>query len=92
MSCAEIRAARVLMLHQFPESRRALGVGERRVTKALMIPSEFVLLTKSYSVFMSLEVLSVLRADNVLSFMLLGLFAVLIFKRVLRKSQKQLSR
>lgn len=87
MSCAEIRA----QLRQFPENRRALGVGEHRVAKALMIPSDFVLLTKSYSVFMSLKVLSVLLADYVLSFMLLGLFAVLIFKHVLRKSQNQLS-
>lgn len=73
MSCVETCAAGVLMLHQFPESRRALEVGEHRVTKALMILSEFVLLTKSYSVFMNLKVLSVLFAGNVLSFMLLGL-------------------
>lgn len=59
------------------------------MAKALMIPSEFVLLTKS---FMSLKVLSVLFADTVLSFVLLGLFAVFILKHVLRKSQKQLSR
>lgn len=32
--------------------------------------------------------LPVLFADNVLSFMLLGFFAVFIFKRVLKKSQK----
>lgn len=62
------------------------------MAKALMIPSEFVLLTKSYSAFMSLKVLSVLFADTVLSFVLLGLFAVFILKHVLRKSQKQLSR
>lgn len=59
------------------------------MAKALMIPSEFVSLTKS---FMSLKVLSVLFADTVLSFVLLGLFAVFILKHVLRKSQKQLSR
>lgn len=59
------------------------------MAKALMIPSEFVLLTKS---FMSLKVLSVLFADTVLSFVLLGLFAVFILKHVFRKSQKQLSR
>lgn len=47
-----------------PESRRALEVGEHRVAKVLMMPSEFVLLTKSYSVSMSLKVLSVLFADN----------------------------
>lgn len=57
-----------------------------------MIPSEFVLLTKSYSVFMSLKVWSVLFADNILSFMLVALFAAFLFKHVLRKSQKQLSK
>lgn len=65
MSCAEICAAEVLMLYEFPESRWALEAGEHGLTKASVIPSMLVLLTNTNSVFLGLRVLSVLFADRI---------------------------
>lgn len=74
------------MLHELPESRRALEAGEPQVAKALVLPSMLLLLTKSNRVFSSLRVLSVLFADSVLSFILLDSFTVFVCEHVLRKS------